>query len=451
MFYCDADPGEPDEMDLFNVFVAVVLVATNAFFVAAEFAIVKVRATRLEELEKRGRRAARIARAITNNLDAYLSVAQVGITLASLGLGWIGEPALARLLEPILSRIGLSGSIVHSISFAVAFSVLTAVHIVLGEQAPKLFALARAESITLIVAWPLRAFYYLLFPFIWILSASTKYVLGALGLKDVSEQDGQPGYSEEELRLLLTRAGTAGLMDQETVKVAQRALAFPSRTARHIMVPRSQVKYLSVDQGLDEAIRVAHEAGHTRYPVVGERGDLDDTIGIVNVKDILHEARRGSELRPVGQLAKRPLYVPESLAAPKILQALYGHGSQMAIVVDEHGGTAGIVTLADVVMEIVGPLPEEGEARLSQVPESAEWIEGSMPLPELTERIGVELEGKQPVTVAGYLIQELEKIPSVGDRIRLGPHALIVEQMDGPRVARIRVVPALPAGNAPKP
>lgn len=423
---------------------AVFLVAANAFFVAAEFAIVKVRATRLEELEKRGKAGARIALSITRNLDAYLSAAQVGITLASLGLGWIGEPALARLLDPALHAIGISPRFLHTISFALAFSMLTAVHIVLGEQAPKLMALSRAESITLLVAWPMRAFYYLLFPFIWLLSASTKHVLGAFGLKDVSEQDGQPGYSEEELRLLLARAGTAGLMDEESVKVAQRALAFPSRTARHIMVPRSQVTYFAAEQTLAEAIDVAYEAGHTRYPVVGERGDLDDTVGIVNIKDVLHSSHENAS-GTVGKLAKRPLYVPESITAPKILQALYAHGTQMAVVVDEHGGTAGVITLADVVMEIVGPLPQEGESRLSQVPESAEWIEGNYPLAELIERIGVTLDGKQPATVAGYLMQVLEKIPRTGDRTMLGEHSLIVEQMEGPRVARIRVVPALPS------
>lgn len=433
-------------MDWFGVILAVVLVAANAFFVAAEFAIVKVRASRLEELEKRGRAAARIARAITNNLDEYLSAAQVGITLASLGLGWIGEPALARIIKPVLARVGASDNVVHSLSFVIALSILTAVHIVLGEQAPKLFALARAEAITLWVAWPLRAVYFMLYPFIWILSASTKFVLRSFGLKGVSEQDGQPGYSQEELRLLLARAGTAGLMDRDVVKVAQRALSFPSRTARHIMIPRSQVTYFGGDQTLDEVIDAAHETGHTRYPVVGARGDLDDTVGIVNIKDVLHASRRMDDGGTVGQLAKRPLYVPESLPAPKILQALYAHGSHMAIVVDEHGGTAGVVTLADVIVEIVGPLPEEGEARLSQLPESAEWIEGSMPLLALLERIGVGLEGKQPATVAGYLIQELEKIPRVGDRTMLGGHALIVEEMDGPRVARIRVVPGLPPG-----
>jgi len=194
-------------MDWVGVLVAGLLVVANAFFVAAEFAIVKVRATRIAEMEKRGRRGAKIAREITENLDAYLSVAQVGVTLASLGLGWVGEPALARLLEPVLARVGVTGTVVHSIAIAVALTVLTSVHIVLGEQAPKLFALARSEDITLLVAWPLRAFYYLLYPFIWVLSASTKYVLGSLGLKDVSEQDGQPGYSEQELQLLLARAG----------------------------------------------------------------------------------------------------------------------------------------------------------------------------------------------------------------------------------------------------
>lgn len=431
-------------MAFLEVGLAFLLVVANAFFVAAEFAIVKVRTTRLEELEKRGRAGARIALSITRNLDAYLSAAQVGITLASLGLGWVGEPALAKVLHGPLTSIGVSERFIHSVSFVLAFSVLTAVHIVLGEQTPKLIALARAEATTLLVAYPMRAFYYVLFPFIWILSASTKHVLGAFGLKDVSEQDGQPGYSEEELKLLLARAGTAGLMDQETVKVAQRALSFPSRTARHIMVPRSQVTYFAADQTLAEAIKVAYEAGHTRYPVVGEKGDLDDTVGIVNIKDVLHASHGVSEIKTVGQLAKRPLYVPESVAAPKILQSLYGNGAQMAVVVDEHGGTAGVVTLADVVMEIVGPLPQEGEGRLSQVPESAEWIEGSMPLPELTERVGVNLDGKQPATVAGYLMQELEKIPRIGDRTTLGAHSLIVEQMEGPRVTRVRVVPALP-------
>lgn len=424
--------------------IAALLVAANAFFVAAEFAIVKVRASRLEELEKRGKAGARIALSITRNLDAYLSAAQVGITLASLGLGRIGEPALTHLFGSSFLRLGVPESSLHTVSFAVGFSILTAVHIVLGEQAPKLFALARAESLTLLVAIPLRAFYYFLWPFIFILQASTKYVLKGFGLKDVSEQDGQPGYSEEELKLLLARAGSAGMMDSETVKVAQRALTFPSRTARHVMVPRSQVAYLSSDKTLKEAIDLAHEAGHTRYPVVGDKGDLDDTIGIVNIKDVLHASHSSSEEKTVGQLAERPLYVPETVPAPKILQALYAHGTHMAIVVDEHGGTAGIVTLADVVMEIVGPLPQEGEGRLSQVPESAEWIEGSMSLPELTERIGVVLDGKQPATVAGYLMQELEKIPRIGERTKLGGHSLIVEQMDGPRVARIRVVPALP-------
>ncbi|MBI2895095.1 MAG: HlyC/CorC family transporter [Deltaproteobacteria bacterium] len=428
-----------------QLLLAAALVGANAFFVAAEFAIVKVRVTRLEELEKRGKAGARVARTVTQHLDMYLSVSQIGITLASLGLGWIGEPAVAAALHGPLALLGLSARATHTVAFAVGFALITVTHVIFGEQAPKLFALHKAEATTLALAVPLRIFHVVLFPFIWMVNTVTKLVLKPLGLRDVSEQDGQPGYSEQELRILLARSGTAGLVDQDAIKVVQRALSFPSRTARQIMIPRSQVEFFHADETLDGAIVRADESGHTRFPVAAAGGDLDDATGIVHLKDILLAMRRESRASAVGALAQKPLYVPETLAAPQILRAFHGQGSQMALVVDEHGGTAGIITLADVVQEVMGPLPDEGEGRPSTVPpESADVIEGSTPLTELAERIGVQLDGKQPATVAGYLIQVLEKIPGVGERTKLGAHSLIVETVEGPRVARIRVVPAIP-------
>ena len=424
---------------------ALLLVLANGFFVASEFAIVKIRATRLQALVDEGRPGAANALKMVEKLDAYLSATQFGITLASLGLGWLGEPAFAHLLEPVLTRLVPVGgeALAHTISVAIAFAIITFLHIVVGELAPKSLAIQRAEDTTLAVALPMRAFYFLFYPAIWALNGVAGWVLRVFGLHAAHEA--HEAHSEDELRVILHSSAQAGAITTSRAELLERSLEMAEKTARQVMVPRNQVKFLDVEEPLDKCISDARASGHTWLPVC--RGNLDEVEGMVNAKDLFYLLSKG-ELRSLAQVQRPVLFVPEHVTLEQLLTEFRRRRRQTALVVDEHGGTSGMVTIADVVAEVVGDVAELGR-RMEEVralPGGRFELPGSAQLDDLEERLDVEFELSEEeegevTTIAGYLMTKLGRVPEKGDTLKLDMWRVLVEEMDGPRVVRVVVEP----------
>lgn len=431
------------------LFLALLLVLANGFFVAVEFAIVKVRPSRLRSLAEDGRPGAASALKVVNQLDAYLSATQFGITLASLGLGWLGEPAFAHLLQPVLSRLLPATSaerLSHSLSLAVAFILITFLHIVFGELAPKSLAIQRAEQVSTALAGPMRLFYGLFFPGIWLLNGVARWVLSWFGLG--SAQDSQEAHNEEELRIILQSSARSGVMPAARAELLERALRLGEKTAKQVLVPRNQVMFLDLEEPLEKNLADARASGHTWIPVV--RGNLDQVEGVVNVKDLFYLLSRG-QLTSLAQVQWTVLFVPENATLEQLLNEFRRRKRQMAVVVDEHGGTSGIVTLADVVAEVVGDVAELGRKveEVRTLPGGRLEVPGSTQLDDLESRLGVNfgMEPGEVATVGGFLMAKLNRIPVRGDRVAVGEFEVVVEEMEGPRVLTVRIQPKVPPTN----
>ena len=418
-----------------GIVAAFVLVLINGFFVATEFAIVKVRRTRLREMEKRGSAAARRALSVVDRLDEYLSATQLGITLASLGLGWIGEPAFARVIEPAAARLGLGEAAVESIGLTLAFTLITFLHIVFGELAPKSLAIQRAEGTTLAVAVPMRLFYGVFYPVIWALNDLARAVLRLFGLHAASERE--LAHSDEELRLIVAGMRERAVPESGRLRVFERSLELPSRRARQLMVSRADIIAFRLDHTPEERRELVRESGHARFPVID--GDIDHIAGIAHVRDLYlsgsTEPRDAGELR---RILTPPLYIPESMTAEILLREFRRTRQQMAIVVDEHGGTAGLVAVGDVVSAVLGELEPSTEGRsLTPLPGGEFAVDPRMPIAEFAAELQVNLEPGDSITVAGLVMEQLGHLPAPGDHVSVGEVEFTVEEMDGPRIARL--------------
>jgi len=447
-------------MDWLLLASALVLVLANGFFVATEFAIVKVRASRLQSLVDEGRPGAQAAMRMSQDLDGYLSATQFGITLASLALGWIGEPAFAHLIEPLVTRVVPAGAAVgvsHTISVAVAFVIITFLHIVVGELAPKSIAIQRAEATTLAVAFPMRLFYIALYPGIWLLNGMAGRLLRWMGLGPASEA--HDAHDADELKIILHSSARAGSITEYRARLLERALEMVEKTARQVLVPRSEVRYLDLEEPLEANIQEARASGHTWLPVARE--NLDQIEGVVNVKDLYYLLSKG-QLKGLSQVQRPVLFVPENVTLEQLLKEFRRRRRQLAVVVDEHGGTSGIVTLADVVAEVVGDVAELGRrgGEVKTLPGGRLEITGSAQLDDLAERLDVDfdlpgIEEGEITTIGGYVMARLGRIPVANDVVPVGEYDVRVAVVEGPRVRSVVVAPrvspaALPTDEAPK-
>jgi CBS domain containing-hemolysin-like protein len=397
------------------------LVFLNGFFVASEFSIVKVRATRIQELISRGKRRATQAGKVVSNMDEYLSATQLGITLASLGLGWIGEPAFAALFEPIFAGLGfLTPVLTHSLSAAVAFMLITFLHIVLGELAPKSLAIQLPEPVVLATAGPMILFYKLSYPFIWSLNSTAILFLRLFGIQPAGEMES--AHSEEELRMILAHSHEKGVLDLEEQRILERVFDFGDRSARQIMIPAGEVVYLDTEMSFKENLEKAIKNRHTRYPLC--EGSLDKVKGTIHVKDLFCHLK---ELGPDFDLTsiKRPVhFVPESLLIHSLLSDLRKDRIHLAIVVDEFGSTVGAVTMEDILEELVGEIQDEFD---SEVPapmikeESSKryLVQGRALLDDLEPVLGVEFHDEENDTIAGHVMMCLGRTARVGDEVSL--------------------------------
>ncbi len=411
---------------------AVFLVFINGFFVAAEFALVKVRPTQLQaHVSARGR----LAQTLVRKLDTYLSACQLGITLASLGLGWVGEPAFAHLITPLMSKLPFfSPGLVHTVSLVLAFTIITTLHIVVGEMAPKTLAIRKPEATSLQIAYPLHWFNRLTYPIIWLLNSAANGVLRLVGLGPLSEANGT--HSEEEVRRLLASREDSELSSEKR-ELLENVFELSERTARQIMVPRSDVVFLSTSQSIEDSLEKARASGHSRFPLC--ENDLDHVIGIVHIKDIF---QAGDSPPPLTEL-KRPIYfVPETLAADRLLRKMRLDRAHMIATLDEFGGISGIVTLENVIEEIVGEIQDEFDAEPPEIVElgdGAYRISGSVLVTELEHELGIELSDRDEDTIAGVVLSELGRQAQVDDLVQLTEIELEVKEIDGHRIVTLAV------------
>jgi len=420
---------------------AAVIVAANAFFVAAEFALVRVRDTQLQPLAERGSRRAALARHIIRNIDAYLSTSQIGITLCSIGMGALIEPLFSELLAPVFTALAIhSASLRHTTAFAVGFLVNCFVLIALGEIAPKSLALRRTLPIVLVVAHPLWLIYCAFFPFIWILNHTAQYALRRLGIAAPTE--GEEVHSDEELRLMISTAqrhrGGSGIARD----LVLNALDLRRRQAREVMQPRPEIVVFDADASVAECLALAEETRYSRFPLC-ENGDLDRTLGVVHIKDLYAQrdrARTAADLRP---FARPLIYIPETAHLEKVLQFLLERRLHLAIVVDEYGGTAGLVTLENILEEVVGQIQDEFDQEKplqTQVDDHTWEIAGNLPLHDLAHLVGEPLHLPGVSSASGWVTQRLGGFPREGDTVPAGAFVIRVEETRGARVTRLRVL-----------
>ena len=427
---------DPPLLLLGKLAIVAALVALNGFFVAAEFALVKVRRSQLDTLTDEGNKRAATARHVTENLNAYLSACQLGITLASLGLGWLGEPFLARLLQPFFALAGIySPALIKSVSFALAFSLITFLHITLGEQAPKIHAIQKAVGVALFVSPPLRIFYAVFKPFIWFLNVSSNWILKYI-LRIQPAGPGELVHSEEELRLILSESAKAEEVSPLGKEILINALDLRERVVRDIMTPRGEVVYLDVEEDFESNVRKAIESRHTRFPLC--RGHLDNAIGLIHIKELVPLMR---ESNPDLMRIKRELVpVPEMMSLEQLLSLFLSKHLHLAIVVDEYGGTVGIVTLENVLEELVGDIQDEFDAEKEEfrrINENEFVVDGGLGLYELHDAVGLELDSADVSTIGGYVTHLLGHLPKQGEQVKIDNYVVTVSQSDGRRVRQL--------------
>ena len=423
--------------DVINISIAALLVAINGFFVAAEFALVRVREGRLEELNKQKRLFAGTALWLLNRMDASLSACQLGITMASLGLGWIGGPAVARLLRPLLLIIGIESEIIiHGVAFAVAFGGITAAHLVLGEQGPKIYSLRQPENVLLWCALPLKFFYYLSYPFMLALNASISSLLRKLGVERSSEHENV--HSEDEIRALLSMSHQAGELSRSEHRLINAVFQFDDLVCRQVMIPRSDVIYLEATCPISKCIDVAMEAKHSRYPVCEDT--LDNILGVVHIKDLFEATEDDTiDLRSIMREAQ---FVPETLPISRLLRQFQATRQHLAFVVDEHGTSVGIITLETVLEQIVGPVEDEFDMEppdIVAVAPKQYIMRGGAPLELVNRELKLEFDDEGVDTFAGFLMTKTGEILTAGERIELRGAVAEVMEMKGSRATRIRV------------
>ncbi|HXG58566.1 MAG TPA: hemolysin family protein [Thermoanaerobaculia bacterium] len=425
-------------MEVWYLLLALLFVAANGFFVAAEFAIVKVRPTQLAEAMAKGSTRAKMARKLTKDLDAYLSATQLGITLASLALGWIGEPAFARLIEPLFVESGaFAPAIAHSVSLTIAFTIISILHIVLGELAPKSVAIQKPVGTSLWVAHALHAFYLVMFPAIWILNGVSRSLLKAIGIRPAA--DIEMAHSPEELRLILASSEKAGILSEENREIIEGVFQFSKRTARQIMVPRTDVTILSTTKSIEENLDIIRRTRHTRYPLC--EGTLDQTIGLIHVKDLFLAQLRGPG-RPLHELKRDVLFIPENSTVEAVLQQFIEHKTHMAVVLDEYGGASGIVSLENITEELFGQIQDEFDRERPEIEPLGNGryrVRGDYLIEDLADRLKIDVGEPEEETIGGYVAARLGREVTAGDRCELGDLSIEVLEAERFRVRWVLV------------
>jgi CBS domain containing-hemolysin-like protein len=425
-----------------QLFAALLLVALNGLFVAAEFAFVKIRTSKVEEMVREGKASAGIVKEAIEHLDGYLAVCQLGITIASLGLGALGEPAIATLIEPLLEPLGVSEGTLHVVAFVVGFGIITFLHVVFGELAAKSFAIAKPEGTSQLVAPFMKFFYYAFRPGVWLFNGTANTFVRMFGVPPASE--GEEAHSEEELRLIIGQSTEQGILKEDEEGMLRAVIQLEETRAREIMVPRPNVESLPAEMRLEELFSVVAEGNHTRYPLFEEDSVDHQIVGMIHAKDVLRAAKDAGDLEAAvtaRDLMRDVLTIPENKSVDEILKDLRAQGLQMAVVIDEWGSFEGLLTIEDIVEEIVGEISDEfDEERIGiQEHDGGYLIDGRLPIRDVNEGLGSGFESKDFDTIGGLILGHLGRAPEVGDEIILDDHVFRVNEVDGTRVASLMV------------
>ncbi|AZQ49112.1 hemolysin family protein [Bacillus sp. GX] len=427
-------------MDIIKLLMVAILIALTGFFVAVEFAIIKVRSSRIDQLVTEKRRGALAAKKVTSNLDEYLSACQLGITITALGLGWLGEPTIKHLLEPLFLKLQFSPAIASTVSFIIAFAVITFLHVVIGELAPKTLAIQRAEQVSLLLSKPIIYFYRVMYPFIWALNGSARLVTGLFGLHPASEHE--VAHSEEELRLILSESYESGEINQREFKYVNNIFEFDNRVAKEIMVPRTEVVGLYEDEPFETHIKIIAQEKYTRYPVFGE--DKDEIIGMVNVKDLFIRYMDGNrdEECSITPYTRPVIEVLENIPIHDLLLQMQRKRIPLAVLYDEYGGTAGIVTLEDILEEIVGEIRDEYDEDehppIEHISEGCKIVDGKVLISEINDLFGIHLIADDVDTIGGWIMVQ-KQIVAEGDIIEKSGFSFKVLEKDMHQIKRVEV------------
>ncbi|PLS19586.1 hypothetical protein CVD28_03985 [Bacillus sp. M6-12] len=398
-------------MDIVNLVILFLLIAFTAFFVAVEFAIIRVRSTRIDQLIAEGKKGAVSAKKVTSQLDEYLSACQLGITVTALGLGWIGEPTVENLLKPLFDYFNLGESITHILSFAIAFGSVTFLHVVVGELAPKTIAIQQAERVTLLFSKPIMLFYKIMYPFIWALNGSARFVTGLLGFKPASEHE--IAHSEEELRMILSESYKNGEINQTELKYMNNIFEFDNKIAKEIMIPRTEIISLSMDDNISDVLDLYKEENYTRFPVTNN-GNKDDILGVVNIKDLLSTKLSNPDKELTVKSIMMPVIrVVDTVAIHALLAKMQKERNHMAILIDEYGGTSGLVTIEDIIEVIVGEIRDELDtdeiSEIRKIKEDHYILDGKVLISEVNQLLNISISDEEVDTIGGwFLTKEFE-------------------------------------------
>ncbi|RBP95906.1 CBS domain containing-hemolysin-like protein [Cytobacillus firmus] len=433
-------------MTTINLLLIALLIALTAFFVATEFAIVKVRVSRIDQLIAEGNKRAIAAKRVATHLDEYLSACQLGITITALGLGWLGEPTVEKLLHPVFARFEIAESVTHILSFGIAFALVTFLHVVVGELAPKTVAIQKAEAVTLAFAAPIIWFYRLMFPFIWFLNGSARVLVGIFGLKPASEHE--IAHSEEELRILLSESYKSGEINKNELKYVNNIFEFDERIAKEIMVPRTEMITFASDDTIEDIMHTIQTENYTRYPV--EDGDKDNIRGFINVKEFL-TASLTNKITPenleLDSFINPVIHVIESIPIHDLLVKMQKERIHIAILMDEYGGTSGLVTVEDILEEIVGEIRDEFDE--DEVPEIRKLndnhyiLDSKLLIDDVNNLLGTDFEHEDVDTIGGwFLTQHMEA--EIGTEIEADGFTFKVHEKDGHQLHYLEVFKSKP-------
>ena len=420
-------------MTTINLLLIALLIALTAFFVATEFAIVKIRVSRIDQLIAEGRKGALAAKRVVTHLDEYLSACQLGITITALGLGWLGEPTVERLLKPVFNYYGLNPALTHLLSFIIAFALVTFLHVVIGELAPKTVAIQKAEAVTLAFSVPIIWFYKIMFPFIWFLNGAARTLVQFFGLKPASEHE--VAHSEEELRILLSESYKSGEINKNELKYMNNIFEFDERIAKEIMVPRTEIMTISIDESLERIFSIIKTERFTRYPVVAE--DKDNILGFLNAKEFL-TANVPTLIKPdeldLNLFINPIIHMIETAHIHDLLVRMQQERVHIAILIDEYGGTSGLVTVEDIIEEIVGEIRDEFDQdeipEIRKIKENHYIFDTKLLIAEVNNLLGTDIPHEDVDTIGGwFLTQNMDA--DIGSELRIGDYTFKVIEKDG--------------------
>lgn len=438
---------ESDELlrILFQLLIILLLVLLNGFFVASEFAIVQVRSTRIAQLTDEGNRQAQSTQKIIANLEPYLSATQLGITLATLGLGWLGERVVAKLIDPIWTFIDVPTSVHHFISFGISICLVTILHIVLGEIVPKSLAIRKAEATSLWVSKPLHLFFVLFRPAIWFINHSANTILRMIGIP--LQSDHQQAHTEKEIRMLVEQSHKSGLIDQVELALFDNIFDFSNRIGREVMVPRINMSCIFLEDPMEKILTSIKGSQYTRFPLCGE--DKDHILGVIHTRDFYEKILDG-EIPVLQQIARPAVHVPETMEIQDILKILQTSHTEMAIVVDEYGGTSGLVTIEDIIEEIVGEIQDEFDNERPFLEHVGDLIsiDARLLLKEVNEQLKIKILDENNDTLGGWFFSQFQEVPQINDVIYFDSYCFRVSEMNQNSVTRI-IVEKLPAQSIP--